>query len=592
MSALPRTLPAVVAALQAGRAEEASEGLAAILEREPANGGAWTLAGFLRLQKGNPAEAVALLDRALECQPGQWLAHLHRASAREAIGNWIGAAADYASAAELHPQPEFRVRQAALLGKLGARAAEREALEAALRLDPASVPALNNLGLCHENLGDEAAALACFERAALAAVGKPENADVAENLERLLFEKGKRLAASDPVAAARFYQAEIARHPEYGGLQTGLGNFRLERGEIALAEEAFAAAVRLRPADAEARINHGIAFHRLGRLSEALACYAKAENLLGGPARATPELRWNRSLSLLIDGRLEEGFRDYEARDHYEGYRRFPFPRWEGQPFPDGKLLIHTEQGFGDAIQFVRYAALAKQRGLGGSVHVACDPTLRRLLARAGGVDAVVGADEAIAGAYTWQVPMLSLPHVFGTSLETIPASIPYLDLPAAPSTGSGPFRIALVWAGNPKYRNDLRRSCPLALFDALGELPGTEWSALQPGAAEAGARERSWLRDDSPQLTDFYETALRLLQADLVISVDTAVVHLAGALGRPVWVLLPFAPDWRWLRARYDSPWYPTARLFRQEREGDWTGVAARIASALRALLAERKAV
>jgi len=586
MSAQPGTVLAIIAALQAGREEEAAAALAALLEREPANGEALALAGFLRLQKGDPAGAAALLDRALQARPGQWLAHLHRASAREALVDLAAAAADYAHAAELNPQPEFRVRQASLLARLGDRAGERAALEAALRLDPAFVPALNNLGLSHENAGDEAAALAWFEQAELAAAGKPESAEVAENLERLLFEKGKRLAVVDSEAALRFYQAEIARHPGYGGLQTGLGNLWLELCEIERAEAAFRTALELRPADPDACINYGIALHRLGRPAEALRFYERAETLLGGEAK--PELRWNRSLSLLIQGRLEEGFRDYEARDHYEGYRRFPFPRWEGEPFLEGKLLISTEQGFGDAIQFVRYAALAKQRG--GIVHVACDPPLQRLLAKAQGVDAVVGADQAMAGDYDWQVPMLSLPHLFGTRLETIPAAIPYFDLPPAPPAAPGPLRIALVWAGNPKYRNDRRRSCPLALFDVLGELPGTEWSALQPGAVEAGADGRKWLRDDSPQLADFYETALRLRQADLVISVDTAAVHLAGALGRPVWVLLPFAPDWRWLRERDDSPWYPSARLFRQESDGDWAGVVARIGAALRALLAERR--
>ena len=576
------TVPTILAALQAGREEEASAVLAALLEREPANGEALALAGFLRLQKGDPAGAAALLDRALQARSGQWLAHLHRASAREALAELTAAASDYARAAELNPQPEFRVRQASLLARLHDRAGERAALEAALRLDPAFVPALNNLGLCLENAGDEAAALACFERAALAAAGKPESAEVAENLERLLFEKGKRLAAVDFEAALRFYQAEIARHPEYGGLQTGLGNLWLERCEIGQAEAAFRMALGLRPADPDACINYGIALHRSGRPAAALRLYERAEALAGGEAK--PELRWNRSLSLLALGRLKEGFHDYEARVHYGAFRDLPIPRWDGRPFPGQKLLLVTEQGFGDAIQFIRYAAWAKARG--GTVTVACDPPLQRLFTRAAGIDEVIGP-EGLSGVYDWQIPLLSLPHLAGTDLTAIPPSNFAFSPPIR--TPVMPFRVGLVWSGNPKYRNDRNRSCPIELFESLHYFPDLCWVGLQHGEAAKETPQWTRFRDFSPRLTDFQETAVCLRQIDLLISVDTATAHLAGMLGRPVWLLLPFAPDWRWMMDRDDSPWYPTARLFRQRTEGDWADVVARVGAALRALLAER---
>ena len=583
MSGLPETLPAIVAALQAGRAGEASAALAALLDREPENGEGWALAGFLRLQEGTSAEAAALLDRALRFRPGQWMAHLHRAAAREALGELAAAASDYARAAELNPQPEFRVRQASLLARLGDRAGERNALEAALRIDPVSVPALNNLGLHWESAGDEAAALACFERAARAAANLPGSAEVAENLERLLFEKGKRLAVADSEAAILFYQAEIARHPEYGGLQTGLGNLWLDRCEIGRAEAAFRAALERRPSDPDACINYGIALYRLGRPAEALRFYERAEALAGDEAK--PELRWNRSLSLLALGRLREGFCDYEARAHLGVGRELPIPRWDGRPFPGQRLLLVTEQGFGDAIQFIRYAAWAKERG--GTVTVACDPPLQRLFARVSGIDAVIGP-EGLPGNYDWQIPLLSLPHLAGTELATIPPST-FGVSPSIREPGT-PFRVGLVWSGNPKYRNDRNRSCPIELFDALRDLPDLRWIGLQHGEAAQEIPQSPRFRDLSPRLVDFEETAVCLGEVDLLISVDTATAHLAGALGRPVWILLPFASDWRWMRERDDSPWHPSARLFRQRTEGDWAEVVARVGDALRVLLAERK--
>jgi hypothetical protein len=341
--------------------------------------------------------------------------------------------------------------------------------------------------------------------------------------------------------------------------------------------------------------NYVAALERLGRTKEALLTYQKAfaaaqKKNPGEPAPLT--LRWNHALALLMMGRLREGFIAYETRRQTGVPILKPpgdAPEWDGRPFPGGTLLLHAEQGWGDAIQFIRYAALAKAFSPSGTVVAVCPPPLARLFACAAGVDRVALPSEW-PERFDFHLPLMSLPRVFGTELGTVPAQVPYFGLPPlSPPTPGGPLKAALVWSGNPRYANDRRRSIPLDLIEETGwpRLAGVEWHSFQVGPAASLAAERPWLRDRAPELTDFYETALRLRECDLVVTVDTAVAHLAGALGVPVWILLPFAPDWRWMRNRNDSPWYPSARLFRQPAEGDWRGVLAAAGAALRERLA-----
>ncbi len=277
-----------------------------------------------------------------------------------------------------------------------------------------------------------------------------------------------------------------------------------------------------------------------------------------------------------------------------------PFSRapWDGSSLAGRTILLHTEQGLGDTIQFVRYASLVKERG--GTVLLRCTRALQSLLGSARGIDRLI-PEESPLPVFDFDAPLLSLPSVFGTSLATVPAEIPYLfadpdliehwrrELDRYPG-----FRIGVVWQGNPKHKNDCRRSFPLTHFAPVAGLRGVRLFSLQIGP---GHEQLSRL-DDRFSIVDlgsgrgeaadsFMDTAAVMKNLDLVISVDSAVAHLAGALGVPVWVALPFAPDWRWLLEREDSPWYPTMRLFRQSRPGDWAGVFERIAGELQRLLA-----
>ncbi|MDE1170511.1 MAG: tetratricopeptide repeat-containing glycosyltransferase family protein [Verrucomicrobium sp.] len=578
----------LMAALQQGRIDEAAvlRGLEPVLAQDPTQPEALSAAGFCLLRLGKAAEAVQLLDLALQRQPDHWMARVNRAEALRAAGRPAEAAADYERALAQRAHPELWVNLAAALQAAGGPAAARAipALEEALRLDPDSFAAWNNLGLHREDAGQMEEALACFEKAAsLVPPGTEEEKEVAENLQRLFFEKGEAHRKDEtPGAADRaraFYEGAIARYPHLAGLYLSQGNFWLDQCEMERARATFAKLLELEPENPVGLVNYGVALNFLGRPQEALDCYARAEKR-NPDEEVSARLRWNRSFSLLALGRLREGFRDYEERFGQGHVPRLSGLRWEGGAFSGKTLLLQTEQGFGDAIQFVRYAVRAKALSPDGRVVAACGPALTRLFQRARGIDAVVPLDNP--GPYDFQIPLMSLPLVFGTEAATIPGEVPYFDLPAGPRA-PGPLRIGLVWSGNPKFQNDRRRSCPLSLLAPLGALPGTEWHSLQYGPAAGEAAAHPWLRGAPADLADFYETALRMQELDLILSVDTAAGHLAGALGRPLWFLLPHASEWRWLRDRDDSPWYPTARLFRQPAEGDWAGLVRALEAALR---------
>ncbi|MCI0460721.1 MAG: tetratricopeptide repeat protein, partial [Gemmataceae bacterium] len=302
-----------------------------------------------------------------------------------------------------------------------------------------------------------------------------------------------------------------------------------------------------------------------------------------------------RAMTWLAQGNWEQGWPEYEWRWRYEGFspRPFPQPLWDGSPLAGRTILLHAEQGLGDTLHFIRYAALVKQQG--GQVLVECPAVLHRLLASGTGIDELV-APGAPLPAFDVHAPLLSLPALFRTSLSTVPATVPYLFADAqlgaqwrdrlASVEG---LKVGIAWQGNPRHFRDRQRSVLLTEFEPLARLEGVRLISLQRGP---GVEQVPALGDRFPVLDldrqrdetcgDFMDTAAVMTNLDLVITCDTAIAHLAGALGVPVWVALPFAPDWRWLRERADSPWYPTMRLFRQERWGDWASVFRRLADAL----------
>lgn len=299
----------------------------------------------------------------------------------------------------------------------------------------------------------------------------------------------------------------------------------------------------------------------------------------------------NLSYLTLRLGELPLGWDQYEARWRVPGLvkpeRKFTQPRWNGEPFPEKTLLLHYEQGLGDTLMFVRYAKQAK--ALGGRVLLDAQVPLADLVATCPGLDEVI-LHGAPLPAFDLQLPLLSLPQVFRTDLNSIPADIPYLDIPERVpnrerilrtlAESVGQTRIGLVWAGSPTHKDDLQRSLPPLTLGALRAIPGVAWYSFQIDCVEQSPLPGLVILD--PLLRNLSDTAFALSGMDLVITVDTAIAHLAGAMGIPTLLLLPFYPDWRWLLGRTDSPWYPSMRLYRQSIPGDWEGVLGRIVSDL----------
>jgi lipoprotein NlpI len=392
-------------------------------------------------------------------------------------------------------------------------------------------------------------------------------------------------------AALESYAAAIAQNPSLVEAHLNRGNVlqALERWSEAL--EAYDQVLRLQSEDAVALSNRGIVLKELHRFDEALEAFDRA--IARDPTNITA--RYNRGLAALLLGQLARGFDDYEARWHdphgslYVARRELAAPRWSGrEPLEGRRILLHAEQGYGDTLQFCRYVPLLAAQG--AEVLLEVPTALVALLADLEGVARIVAAGRTLPP-FDCHCPLMSLPLALRTTLATIPGRIPYLRAePAKVEAWSARLAVVprpwvgLAWAGSPVHRNDHNRS--IALRELLAELPGAlRYVSLQKGvpASDRHALDGQQMLDWTDDLHDFSDTAALVHALDLVISVDTSTVHLAGSLGRPCWVMLPFHPDWRWLLDRDDSPWYPTLRLFRQERRGDWAGVVARVAEALR---------
>lgn len=430
--------------------------------------------------------------------------------------------------------------------------------------------------------GEVAAAEASFQSAIALA---PDFAEAYANLGFLLEHR------HDAAAAESCYRRSIALNPTYAETHLNLGGLLANQKRFREAEAAYRQAIALQPEAPVGWSNLGALYACLKRESEAEDCYRKAIALDGSYATA----RFNLSYVLLRQGRFEEGWTCFEARSWYAALAaRLSCPRWQGETLVGKSLLLGYEAGHGDMLQFCRYAAMLKAQGA-ASLTLLCHPALKTLLVELESVDTIIGFDEPLPLAdWDYWTPLLSIPYHCQTRLASIPAQIPYLRAPAeriekwSKLLPEGNLRVGLVWKGNPQFENDADRSLPaLELLAPLGTVAGVNFVSLQKGAGEDEARqppEGLSLTPLGDRMQDFADTAAVISQLDLVISVDTAVAHLAGALGKPCWVLLPeYMTDWRWLTGRSDSPWYPgIMHLFRQTQMGDWQPVVAEVSAAL----------
>jgi len=387
-------------------------------------------------------------------------------------------------------------------------------------------------------------------------------------------------------AAVACYRRCLVLRPNNAGVYSNMGNALRELGRLQLSVASHQQAIKLAPESAEAYYNLGLALRDLGQVDQALAAF---ERTLGYNANHA-DCRWDRALTLLLKGDFLRGFDEYDWRWKLDRSppRGFTQPIWDGSELKGKTVLIHQEQGFGDMIQFARYIPMIKEKG--GIVVVEVQPELSRLFSTIPGVDKVINRGSPLPK-FDFYIPMLTLAKVFATTIETIPSTLPYLKAPdmhavQLPASMDNQRQIGIVWAGKPTHKNDKNRSCDFTHFIELLGIPGTSVYSLQKGDRQADIAKHgceALVQSLGDRLGDFADTAAIISQLDMVITVDTSVAHLAGALGKPAWVVIPFAPDWRWMMNSTETPWYPSMRLFRQKKPGDWQTVFAELRGALR---------
>ena len=539
------------ALLQLGRAEEALASYERALALNPQSEQVLNNRGNALLELKRHDEAVASFDHALELRPDYAEALHHRGTAKSERREEQAALADIERALQIHPRyPEALNSRGNVLVKLGRLDEALASYDAALAMWPEFVDALGNRGYALLRLGREDEALASCDQALQI---DPRNVNGLNNK----------------------------------------GNILLDRGAADAALALYERALSIKPDNAVALGNRGNALLALGRSGEALASYEKS--LVSDPAAA--EINMYAGMCRLLMGDFAGGWAQYESRwqtQFFARWRRdFPAPWWRGDQSLEGKtILLHAEQGFGDTLQFCRYATAVADRG--AEVLLEVQPPLKELLASLRGVKRLLCPGEALP-AIDYHCPLLSLPRAFGTTLDNLPSAVPYLNADPAriarwkERIGEKKLpRIGLVWSGyrTPGLQHD--RTLPLVDLSAVASQPAQFFSLQKDvSAADKAELQRHNIRHCGDELADFADTAALIEVMDLVITIDTAVAHLAGALGKPVWILLRYAADWRWLQNRVDNPWYPSARLFRQPAAGDWTTVMHKMQTQLSLLLA-----
>jgi tetratricopeptide (TPR) repeat protein len=529
---------------------------------------------------GNLRQSATCYEQAIAGNPGNIQLYLGLARVLIQDGRTPAAVTILKQALEIMPDAaEGWALLGGALNLSGQDALAAEALQQAVYHDPGRAAFHFDLGLVLCRLGDLEKSEAAYRRALQINSRFPEALNNLGNLLR------RRNAAVE--AAACFRRALICR-PDYADAKYNLGLALQSLDRLDDAEACYRSVLDAVPEHHAASNNYANVLMGLGRVHEALSRYEHAVRL----APANREYRVNTGMAQLLQGDFREGWRNYGSRvaPSVSAARL-----WTGQTLKESSILLLSEQGLGDTIQFIRYAR--HLRHAGASVRALCPAPLVEILRTATGLEHVIPDDQAPPSC-DWYAPLLHLPEMFRTRVETIPDHVPYLfaDPDRVRAWGASlripenHLRVGIAWRGGPDHWNDRNRSMDPSCLAALAGLSATAFVSLQKGfpAGPEKGRESLAFTPLPRELTDFADTAALMIHLDLIISVDTSVAHLAGALGLPTWVLLPFAPDWRWMLDRNDSPWYPTMRLFRQQRRGDWLPVLEKVREALKNL-AER---
>jgi tetratricopeptide (TPR) repeat protein len=534
------------------RFDEALDSFDKALAVQPDYASAHSNRGAVLFEMTRYEEALATYDRSLAIRPDQAVALYNRGGALHKLGRFEEAIASYDRAIALsHGLVEAHANRGNTLNSLHRYDDALTSFDRALALRPDLVEALTNRGNALNGLKRYAGALASYDRAIVC----------------------------QPTHAGAHYNRGTTLH-------------EMRRYDEALAS--YDRAIALQPDYPEAFSNRGATLWELKRHDEALASYDHAIAL----QPEFPEAHWNAASLRLLTGDFDRGWAEYEWRWKYRtmalAKRNFAQPLWRGEPIERKTILLHSEQGLGDTIQFCRYVPLVAERG--ARVILEVDKRLRELMSSLNGAAQVMSAGDVLPE-FDLHCPLLSLPRAFHTLLETVPSHTPYLHAPTEQltkwNTRLGPkrgLRVGLIWSGNPAHHRDQARSIEFGALTPLLNTGATFFSLqkdIRPDDAAALARRQDVIQV-ADEFADFSDTAAVMAQLDLIISVDTSTVHLAGALGRPVWILLPYLPDWRWLLDRDTSPWYPTARLFRQDETRRWDSVIPRVQAALSEMIAD----
>ncbi len=568
--------------LQQGNLDVAGMNLRKVIELNPDNVIAYNNLANVLQKQSKLVDAVAIYHRAISIKPDYVDAHYNLGNVLKELNNYDGAIKSYERTIALKPDDAMAHNNlATVLQEQGRFDEAIKSYRQVIALKPDDAMAYNNLAtvLQEQERFDEA--IKSYRKAITL---KPDYADAHYNLGNTLKEQGKFCEA------ASSYKQAIMINPNYTKAFCNLGNALKEQNKFEDAKTYYRRAIEIEPDCVDAYNNLGITFQEQGKLNEAIASFDRAIAIKPDYADA----HMNKSFALFLAGELEEGWPEYEwrLRTKKYGIRSFPQLKWDGAPLNGKPILVHAEQGYGDTIQFIRYLPMVKAQG--GHVIFESRQSLVRLLEGCSGFDEIIErtSNDIPSVQFDVHVPLLSLPGIFNTTLETIPSGITYItpDFQLVEQWcgrigHEDTFKIGITWAGSPTFKNYRERSCSLSDFAPLADIPGITLYSIQKGPASieiSSPPEGMKIVNLEKGLNDFADTAAVMANLDLIISTDTAVVHLAGAIGKPVWTLLHFVPDWRWLMDCNDSPWYPSMRLFRQTRPNDWAGVFEQVKNAL----------
>ncbi|MCP4253872.1 MAG: tetratricopeptide repeat protein [Candidatus Scalindua sp.] len=561
-------------------------------------------------------EAITCYKNAIELNPNNADLYCYLGNAFKEYGKLDEAVECYRKSSEFNPDNAgFYCNLGATLQESGAIDEAILSYKEAIKLDPDYVMALSNLGSALQESGKPEEAIASYEKAialnpdyveahnnlgaSLLEIGKTEeaitchkraiklNPDCAEahnNLGTALMEQNM---FSDAITS---YRRALLLKPEYAEAHNNSGTALMAQNRFDAAILSHRKAIELKPDFADAYNNLGAVLKESGKPEEAIAYYKQAIEIKPDCAQA----HLNLAFALLLIKNFKEGLKEYEwrlrlKRHASENYQK---ARWDGSALNGKSILVYTEQGIGDSIQFIRYLPIVKAQG--GYVIFECPQNLSRLLNNCAGIDKIVekSPQDKSSMQFDVQIPLLSLPGIFDVTADSIQENLSYIKPdPVLVSQWharighDNNLKVGIVWSGNPEHKNDRNRSCSLDYFAYLTSIHGLTFYSLQKEPASTEVDNQA---DDlkiinlNSELKDFADTAAAISNLDLIISVDTSVAHLAGAIGKPVWTLLPLVPDWRWMLDRDDSPWYPSMRLFRQTQLNDWVGVFKQVKEAL----------